>query len=134
MVKDNLSYYYEKALRAMVVKERRVELVLLSDFANADLKEEKNKILCMRFWKHLSQHQSLHPDNRNLRAEDNAIIKILGEMQKHLRSRLEEIVRYSTTHREDLPLWSISGSTNFIIDPLTNQFSGSVSITEGKSR
>jgi hypothetical protein len=123
MQETSLSNNYEKALKAMVVEERRVELALLFDFTNANLKEEENKILCMRLWKHLSRHQALHPDNRNLRAEDNAIIEILGEMQKHLRSRIEKIVENSRKYRkEELSLWPISGTTNFIIDPTTNRF------------
>ena len=92
----SLSNNYEKILKGMVVQERQEELGLLFDFTNANLKEEENKILCMRLWKHLSRHQALHPDNRNLRAEDDAIMEIFGEMQKHLRSRLENIVKNST--------------------------------------
>ena len=118
----SLSNNYEKALKAMVIQERQEELNLLFDFANAELKKEMNKLLLMRLWKHLSRHQALHPDNRNLRGEDNAIIEILGEMQKHLRSRLENIVENSTKFGEELSLWSISGTTNFIIDPITNRF------------
>jgi len=123
MEKSSLSNNYEKALKAMEVQERQEELGLLLDFTNANLKEEENKILCMRLWKHLSRHQALHPDNRNLRAEDNAILEILGEMQKHLRARLEDLVKNSTSYREEeLLLWSISGTMNFIIDPITNRF------------
>jgi hypothetical protein len=122
MQESSLSNNYEKALKAMVIQERREELSLLFDFANADLEKEKNKILCMRLWKHLSRHQALHPDNRNLRAEDNAIIKILGEMQKHLHSRFENIVKNSTTFGEDLSLWAISGTTNFTVDRITDRF------------
>ena len=122
MEKLSRSKNYEKALKAMVVQERQEELGLLIDFANADLKKEKVKILCKRLWKHLSRHQALHPDNRNLRAEDSAIIEILGEMQKYLRSRLENIVKNSTTFGKDLSLWSISGTTNFTLDRKTDSF------------
>ncbi len=116
------SYYYERRLKKEVIIERLGELDLLLNFANVDLRQEKSQTLQKCLLGHLSQHQALHPDNRNWRAEEKEVGEIISAMQKHLRSRLEAIFKNATEMLWWDELWSISVSVKFIIDPRTNRF------------
>jgi hypothetical protein len=103
-----------------IIEERQGQLDLLFEFANADLE----------------QSTSAHPDGRILDLLDSAMVPapgghtvldprgytaLLPELQKHLRRRLNAIIR-KTTFLNEMRLWKISGSVEFTVEGKTNRF------------
>lgn len=112
-------YWTSKKSRT-VVEDRRAELNRLIDFANTDTTKAENQFLQTRIMDHLCQHKALHPDNRDWRPDDN-LFNIMDALQRHLCSRLGDIVK-NVKMLWEMPLWQISGSVQFTFDPFEKRF------------
>lgn len=112
-------YWTSKKSKA-VVEDRRVELNLLIDFASADTTKAANQHLETRVLDHFHRHPALHPDNRDWRP-DGQLTNIIGALQRHLRSRFGVIIENKQMLWE-MPLWEISGSVSFALNPIKNRF------------
>ena len=99
------NYWTSKKSKA-VVEERRAEIDLLIDFANADTTKVANQHLETRILDHLYRHPALHPDNRDWKP-DGKLANIIDAMQGHLRSRFDIIIENKQMLAE-MPLWEIS--------------------------
>jgi hypothetical protein len=84
-------------------------------YCAGDLIEEYGPLL-----DHLFRHPALHPDNRNWKV-DVPPDYIIGAVQRRLRLRLGNIINNKLMLAE-MPLWQISGSVSFALDPIKNRF------------
>jgi len=114
-----LKYWTSKKSKAMV-EEKRAELDLLIDFANADMNATASQRLQTRVLDHLHRHPALHPDNRNWKI-DGQLTTLFEALQQRLRSRLDSIVENKHMLAK-MPLWEISGSVSFELNPIDNRF------------
>ena len=103
-----------------VISERREQLDLLFEFANTDLTVSKNDQLKSQMYGFLESMMAGRPAiySLALSAEKNELIQ---ELQKHLRARLKKIVDNAMGLAE-MPLWTVSGSLEFTVNPITNRF------------
>jgi hypothetical protein len=116
---NTVRYWTSKKSKA-VVEERRVELDLLIGFANADTTNASIQNLQSRILDHLYRHPALHPDNRDWKV-DGQLTNLIGTLQRRLRSRLGIIIENKQMLWE-MPLWEISGSVTFTLDPRGRRF------------
>jgi hypothetical protein len=103
-----------------VVKKRRAELDLLIDFTNAGKTTPASQHLQSRILDHLHRHPALHPVNRDWKADGN-LTNLMDALQQRLRDRLDSIIENKLMLAE-MPLWQISGSISFALDPIKNRF------------
>jgi hypothetical protein len=112
--------YWTSKKQKSVVSERRKQLDLLFQFANAELKEKKNDQLLHRIHDFLNatlaEHQESCPDL--LSAENDELI---NGLQKHLCARLKKVI-HNTKLLWEMPLWKIGGSIELTVDSKTNRF------------
>jgi len=103
-----------------LVSERREQLDLLFEFANTDLTVAKNDQLKSQMYGFLESMKAGRPAiySLALSVEKNELIQ---ELQKHLRARLKKIVDNAMGLAE-MPLWTVSGSLEFTVNPITNLF------------
>jgi len=103
-----------------VVNERRKQLNLLFQFANAELKENKNDQLVLQIHDLLKSvvtgHQESCPDL--LGAENDALP---NGLQNHLCARLKKVI-HNTKLLWEMPLWKIGGSIEFTMDAKGKRF------------
>lgn len=119
MSADTVRYWTSKKSKA-VVEKRRAELDLLVDFANADTTTATSHHIETRVLDHLYRHPALHPANRDLKV-DGQPAHIIGALQRRIRSRLGNIIENKQMLAE-MPLWVISGSVSFKLNPIENRF------------
>ena len=112
--------YWTSRKSQSVVGDRRDELDLLLDFANDDINQGKNQVLQAQILDCLRQHPALHPDNR-MRKTDGKIARLMRVLQQHLLSRLSSIIENKIMLAE-MPLWPISGTVKFTLNPIQNRF------------
>ena len=103
-----------------VISERREHLDLLFEFANTDLTVAKSDHLKSQMYGFLESMMAGRPAiySLALSAEKNELIQ---ELQKHLRARLKKIVDNAKGLGE-MPLWTVSGSLEFTVNPISNRF------------
>jgi hypothetical protein len=112
--------YWTSKKQKSVVSERREQLDLLFEFANADLKEKKNDQLKRQICDLLNSIMTGHPETcPDLSGAKNDAL-IIG-LQRHLCARLKKII-YNTKLLVEMPLWTISGSLEFTVEADTNRF------------
>ena len=113
------THWTSKKLKS-VVNERREQLGLLFQLANAKSKENENDQLVRQIHDFLKSvvtgHQESCPDL--LGAEND---ELLNGLRKHLRARLKKII-HNTNLLWEMPLWKIGGSIEFTIDTKTKRF------------
>ncbi|WP_155301812.1 hypothetical protein [Desulfosarcina widdelii] len=113
--------YWKSKKLEVVVEKRRAELDLLIDFANVDIAMEASRHLQTRVLEQLRWHPALNPVSRDLKVDDQSALIIIGALQEHLRLRLDVIIENKQMLWE-MPLWQISGSLTFTLDPLDRRF------------
>ena len=117
--KKMLKYWTSKKQNS-VVSERREQLDLLFQFANAELKENRNDQFVRQIHDLLNsimrEHQESCPDL--LSAENDELI---NGLQKHLCARLKKVI-HNTKLLWEMPLWKIGGSIELTVDAKTNRF------------
>ena len=103
-----------------VISERREHLDLLFEFANTDLTVTKSDHLKGQMYGFLESMMAGRPAiySLTLSAEQNELIQ---KLQKHLRARLKKIVDNAKGLAE-MPLWTVSGSLEFTVNPISNRF------------
>jgi len=103
-----------------VVSERREQLDLLFQFANAKSKENENDQLVRQIHDFLKSvvtgHQESCPDLLGAENDEWA-----NGLQKHLCARFNKII-HNTKLLWEMPLWKIGGSIEFTIDAKTKRF------------
>jgi len=96
-----------------VVDDRRKELDLLIEYANADLNQMKHQSVWSSIMDRVGRHEALHPDNRDWRPKGNlSAAEVLIVLQKHLLARLNSIIRNKEMLWE-MPLWRVRGTIRF---------------------
>lgn len=112
--------YWTSKKQKSVVSERRKQLELLFQFANADFKEKKDAQLKRRIYdlfnSIMKEHQESCPDL--LSAENDELI---NGLQRHLCARLKKVI-HNTKLLWEMPLWKIGGSIELTVDAKTNRF------------
>jgi endogenous inhibitor of DNA gyrase (YacG/DUF329 family) len=112
--------YWTSKKQKSVVSERRKQLDLLFEFANAELREKKNDQLKRQIYDLLNSimtgHSETCPDLMS--AGSDGLIKGL---QKHIRARLKKMI-HNTKLLVEMPLWKMGGSIEFTVDAKTNRF------------
>lgn len=103
-----------------IVSQRRVELDLLFEFANADLEQETSAHIKSRILDLLYDAMMPAPGGHKV-LDPREYSALLPKLQKHLRGRLNTIIR-KTTVLNEMPLWKISGSLEFTVEGKTNRF------------
>jgi hypothetical protein len=103
-----------------VISERREQLDLIFEFANADLTDAKSDHLKSQMYGFMESMMAGRPAIYSLAlgAEQNELIQ---ELQKHLRARLKKII-HNTKLLWEMPLWKIGGSIEFTVDAKTKRF------------
>jgi hypothetical protein len=114
-----VGYWTSKNTKA-VVEKRRAELDLLIGFVNAGKTTPASQHLQSRIMDHLHRHPALHPHNRGWKADGN-LTNLMDALQQRLRDRLGSIIENKLMLAE-MPLWRISGSVSFALDPIKNRF------------
>jgi hypothetical protein len=111
--------YWTSKKQKAVVSERREQLNLLFQFANAELKENGNDQLVGQINDLLKSivtgHQEGCPDL--LGAENEELV---NGLQKHLYARLKKVI-HNTKLLWEMPLWKIGGSIELTVDAKTNR-------------
>jgi hypothetical protein len=103
-----------------VVSERREQLNLFFQFANADLAAHESDELKSQTYGFLESMKAGRPAiySSTLSAGKG---ELMQKLQKHLRVRLKKIADYAIGLAE-MPLWTVSGSLEFTLDPIRNRF------------
>lgn len=112
--------YWKSQKNKAIVGERRVQLDLLFEFANANLTEPESIHIESRILDLLDATMNPGPKGRKiLRPGDHH--NLSPELQKHLRRRLNKIIR-NTLLLVEMPLWKITGSLEFTVEGKVNRF------------
>jgi hypothetical protein len=111
--------YWTSEKQKSVISERREQLDLLFQFANAELKENRNDQFVRQIHDLLNsimrEHQESCPDL--LSAENDELI---NGLQRHLCARLKKVI-HNTKLLWEMPLWKIGGSIELTVDAKTNR-------------
>jgi hypothetical protein len=103
-----------------VISERREQLNLFFEFANADLNAAKSDHLKSQIYGFLESmiagRPAIHSVALNFKQS-----RMMQELQKHLRARLKKIL-LNTELLVEMPLWTISGSLEFKVKASINRF------------
>jgi hypothetical protein len=112
--------YWTSKKQKSVIDERRDQLDLLFEFANAKLEQGVGDHLKRQIYDFLNLMMMGHPEGCPdlLSTESDALIKGL---QKHLCTRLKKII-HSTKLLVEMPLWKVSGSLEFTVEAKINRF------------
>ena len=115
-----MSRYWTSKKQRPVVDERRDQLDLLVEFANADLTQKEGDRLKSRIHDLLSAVMVVYSQSPpNLISAGK--VDLAHELQKHLRARLKKII-YNTKFLVEMPLWKMSGSIEFTVEAKINRF------------
>ena len=112
--------YWTSKKSKSVVEQRRKELDLLLEYANADLTQTKDSRLRSRIADQVCQHPALHRDNYKWMS-GGAAEAIIDPLQQHLRSRLSSIIEHSDQLWE-MPILRVSGTVEFAVDAVSGRF------------
>ncbi len=115
-----MTIYWTSKKSESIVEQRRKELELLLEYANADLTRTKSHRVRSLIADHVYQHPALHRDNYT-RKPDGATDSLIDALQQHLRSRLSSIIEH-TEQLWKMPLWRVSGTIEFAVDAVSGRF------------
>lgn len=111
---------YIPSINDQIIKERQRQMDLLFEFANADLEQSTSVHLNSRILDLLDSAMVPAPGGRKV-LDATKFPSFLAELQKHLRRRINEIIR-KTIYLVEMPLWKITGSLVFTVEGVATRF------------